>query len=451
MTTRDRSERLVESEWFEQLTGVRSSKRTFYSEYRRTTESLARSIRALESISRALCATTSGPKALTEAVVRAVVDVFGADWVVLAIVHPALPGRTPYLAAVRPDGTPAHRRRDLPAPLAALVDVVARGGTAQPHAEVPLVAPMALDGTPVGMLAAALPGDRAADETDAVVLRTLANQAVVALHNSWLYEESELLRARATASYEQVARQAGELEARNRELQQMHNRLLDAHERQLIGEERNRIARELHDTVAQHVLSIGMNVEWCRALVPEGSPIQERLTLAKGLARDAVERIRSAIFQLSSLDEPAAGGLRGALTRLVESHEGLEGLRVSIGARGSSRPLPPPVEQGLFRIAREAVFNVAAHASATEVRIRLVREPARVRLAVTDNGSGNAAGLRRCLAVALRAPLDGYHRGLANMYARTRELGGELRITRPAGGGVRLSVTVPLPDADATT
>jgi len=266
---------------------------------------------------------------------------------------------------------------------------------------------------------------------------------VVALRNACLFEESERLRATAVTLCDQAERHARNLEQRNRQLRAARRRLLEAEARQLLDEERRRIARDLHDSVAQSLLGIGMTVEWCRPLVEERPAVHERLGLVKELARAAVEQVRAAIFALSSADEWPAGELPAALDRLGQGFDRFANLTVAVRLEGTPRRLDPEVEQALYLIAREAMFNVARHARAAVVTVTVTYQPGRVRLTLRDDGIGDAAALRARLAQFEWAP-DSHHRGLVNMAARARELGGELRITQARGGGVQVGVTVPL-------
>jgi signal transduction histidine kinase len=433
---RDRPDRL------EQLTGMRSSKGSFYAEYSRTAAALNRAIQALEAISSALCTTTSGPRALAHAVLDAAAGQLGAPWTVMVVTGQLLPAFPPVIAR-DPAGAFLVGRDPLPAELGELVDAVL--GSAPAAATTPrdrtLVAPMALGGVLVGALVAAVPGDRPVDEIDVSILHTLANQAVVALRNAGLFEESERLRA-------QAERHSSDLEQRNRQLQAARRRLLEAEQRQLLHEERSRIARELHDSVAQNLLGIGMTVEWCRPLVEQHPEVHERLGAAKELARAAVEQVRAAIFALSSSDDRPDGELPAALDRLGRSFDRLADLKVTVRVEGTQRLLDPEVEQALYLIGREAMFNVARHGRASGMTVTVGYEPRRVRLTLRDDGLGDAAALRARLAQSQRAA-DGHHRGLVNMAERARRLGGELRITRARGGGIRLGVTVPLGSPDA--
>ena len=251
-----------------------------------------------------------------------------------------------------------------------------------------------------------------------------------------------------------ITTRAGAIESAYRlERSQTHNRLLRetrhelvaAREREVLAEERQRIARDLHDSVAQHVLSMGMQVETAR-LSSTSPETVEQLTGIKSLARTTVDRIRAAIFALGDADE-LGPGLAAALRRLGEQHRVHE---IAIGVRvvGGPSALPSCVERALYGAAKEALFNTVVHAEATRASVHLAYERDRVRLTVTDNGGGRAADLRAALVASRGTPRDGYHRGLGNIEDRVLGVGGALRISDAPGGGVRLQVVVPVGDRD---
>ena len=115
----------------------------------------------------------------------------------------------------------------------------------------------------------------------------LANQAAVALHNSFLFHATTQLRGRSDQLYDATTQHARDLAARSAELAETQRQLVAAMQRQALDDERHRIARELHDSVTQSVLSVGMTIEACRAeLEGMGGPageVAERLAPAKDL------------------------------------------------------------------------------------------------------------------------------------------------------------------------
>jgi len=111
------------------------------------------------------------------------------------------------------------------------------------------------------------------------------------------------------------------------------------------------------------------------------------------------------------------------------------------------RLLPAPVERALYMVVKESLFNTVTHADAGTAVVDLATGRGGVRLSVSDDGCGRADHLQRCLDDARRGCADGYHRGLVNMEARVRQLGGRLALVDRPGGGVGLDVWIPVRQA----
>ncbi len=287
-----------------------------------------------------------------------------------------------------------------------------------------MAAPMPVQDEPAGILAVGLPYGVKVAASDVSMLVTLANHAGVALHNAWLFQENE--------------RRAAELERRGSELEGTLRRLEQAGRRQLLSEERNRIGRELHDSVAQQLLTVGMNLEWCRRHASTPPVVLERVLAAQALARSAMEETREVIFELSSDGEME---LPDALRDVIDDVEA--GTRVEVGLRvyGQTQPVPPATRHALVQIAREALFNVVRHADAHHAWVTLRSQPQAVSLAVADDGSDNHRDLQHKLFVSRP---DRGHLGLAGIAERVRGLGGAAWFERRRGGGVKLRVEVPI-------
>jgi signal transduction histidine kinase len=151
-----------------------------------------------------------------------------------------------------------------------------------------VAAPMSVKGDSAGILAVGLPNGIEVAPGDVSILVTLASHAGMALHNSWQFQELE--------------RRAEELQRCGSELQGTLRRLEQAGRRQLLSDERNRIARELHDSVAQQLLTIGMTLEWCRRHPTTPPVVLEQVLAAQELARSAMNEIREVIFRRVSVD-----------------------------------------------------------------------------------------------------------------------------------------------------
>jgi signal transduction histidine kinase len=295
------------------------------------------------------------------------------------------------------------------------------------HAHVPIE----LDGGVIGAFAAWTPSHRTLDSTDETVMRILSSQTAVALHNCELFQRSQALLAQS--------------QARNAELQATQRELGAAQRHQVLDNERHRIARELHDSVTQTVLSAGMQIEVCRSEIgaqADNAELVERLDMAKTLTRSATEQLRSAIYALNHPEDAGRSSLPELLAQLATVHMP-EDLRVTLKVEGAVTELPSAVEHALLRVAGEALFNAAMHGKGSRAILRLQYRAAAVVLSIADDGCGDPEKLRLMLRMADVTDVDGHHRGLANMLARCREHGGSLAVQRSRIGGVRVVATIP--------
>lgn len=426
-----------------ELTGLRSSKPSWYAEYRQTVDDLDRALGSLEHIARVLSATGQGADALCRAVVDATAEHLGEPWAVLALSGTALPLARPRMLGRGPSGVGVGQMALLPEVVRRPVTEALAADAVDPWqtADGAVVVPLVVDGEPVGALVACGGPRRTATPADLAILRIVANQSAVALLSEHLLARSEALRRQTERLYAEAEERARDLADRHSRLAEAERRLDVAAQREAVDAERHRIARELHDSVAQHVLSAGMTIEWCRPEVAHHGEVYERLGHAKALTREAVERLRGAIHALSSHEHGDGDGLPAMLARLSDVAP-VPGLAVAVRVEGRPRQLPAEVEHSLFRIASECLFNTARHANATRSIVRLAYRPGELRLSVADDGNGDPDVLRRALRASGRRD-DGYHRGLGNIASRCAEMGGTVRFTRARMGGVRVEVRMP--------
>ena len=197
-------------------------------------------------------------------------------------------------------------------------------------------------------------------------------------------------------------------------------------------EERNRIARELHDSVKQQVFAASMQLGAARALMPEdNSPASQRLAEAERLTQQAQSELTALIHHLRPVALEGKGLVR-ALRELAVDWQRQTGIQTRCELP-AELALPLPKEQALFRVAQEALSNIARHSQARTVYIHLTHEKDSVRLAILDDGAGFDPA-------ALHA--DGF--GLHSMHERVEELGGRLEVTSHPDQGTRLVVTMPV-------
>lgn len=197
-------------------------------------------------------------------------------------------------------------------------------------------------------------------------------------------------------------------------------------------EERNRIARDIHDTLAQGFTGVVVNLEASsRALKKQSSELAlEHINHARQLAQEGLAEARLSVRALrpESLQTDFHLALE-ALARRVEETGVVHG---HLGINGSRRPLPGDVEAELLRIAQESVTNVLKHAHASRVHLGIDYAPESVTLSIADDGSG----------FDTRARHEGF--GLLGMRERAQRLGARLDIRSTPGAGTTMSVTVDL-------
>ena len=233
------------------------------------------------------------------------------------------------------------------------------------------------------------------DAEDGQSVMAFANQAAIALENARLYD-------------------------RSREL--------------AVLEERNRLARELHDSISQMLFSMVLNAEAAATLF-EANPEAARVQIGRlqETSHTALKEMRTLIFELrpANLEEE---GLVPVLKKHVALFKERNGIDVELHAEGQRR-WPFNMEKALYRVAQEALTNVAKHAQATRAVVTLSAQDGWVRLTVDDNGRG--------------LPPDKLRRGhstlgMTSMRERAEQLGGHFDIgPGPDSQGTRVCVEIP--------
>ncbi len=251
----------------------------------------------------------------------------------------------------------------------------------------------------IGLLVAVDKLDGPLTAADEHILTRLASSAVIGLENARLYEEAERNAALA---------------------------------------ERGRLARELHDAVTQTLFSASLLAE-VLPQIWEADPAEgrRRLEEVRQSTRGALAEMRTLLLEL----RPAAllQAETGELFRyLVDAFTGRTRVPVQLELEGAT-PLPGDVKIGLYRIAQEALNNIAKHAEAAQVVVTLRCQPAGVTLEIRDDGVGFEPG-----------ETTGEHLGLPIMQERAAALGAALSISSHVGQGTTLAVTWIPPGKRAT-
>jgi two-component system sensor kinase len=214
------------------------------------------------------------------------------------------------------------------------------------------------------------------------------------------------------------------------QLRLLSRRLFEAEEN-----ERRRLARELHDRIGQNVTALSLNLNMVRGELPEDcrQKVKTRLEDCETLLFSTAKLVRDVMADLRppGLDEL---GLVAALNEHARQVAGRGGFSVTVNGTEVSPRLPPATEIMLFRIAQEALINVAKHARATEVSIGLEAGPDTVVLTIADNGCGFDA--------AARLVQPTLSLGMVSMRERAESIGARLRV-ESTSHGTRVIVEAP--------
>ena len=200
--------------------------------------------------------------------------------------------------------------------------------------------------------------------------------------------------------------------------------------------ERNRIAREIHDTLAQGFAGISVQLELvARLLASAPQSAREHLDEARALVRDSLAEARRSVWDLRSQaleenDLPAA--LAETARRLIRG----AAIEARVEVHGTFRRLDRNIEDHLLRIGQEALTNAVKHARPTRIRIDLTYEEKQLRLRIRDDGRGFDASVPR-------EWLDG-HFGLLGMRERAEQLGGRLLVSSAPNEGTEITAEIPL-------
>jgi len=217
-----------------------------------------------------------------------------------------------------------------------------------------------------------------------------------------------------------------------RELEDTREELERAHHEAGVREERERLAREIHDTLAQGFTSLLMLIQAADAtLDTDPGTTRERLDLAARTARENLAEARALIWHTEGHGDPTAGLPLDATLQRAAARIGEElGMATSVDIGGSPRTLSANVQVVTLRIAQEALANVRKHAQAATVAVWLTYSAEHLTLAVEDDGVGMP-----------ETPCKGF--GLRSMRERVEQVGGTLTITSAPGAGTRVEAEVP--------
>jgi len=230
-------------------------------------------------------------------------------------------------------------------------------------------------------------------------------------------------------NYSGVARSVSEWQARY----EVGRRVIAAQE-----EERRRLARELHDSTAQGLASIAVELELSERMLETGTDsVRRQIARLRTLVKETLAELRHVIFDLRPmvLDEL---GLISAVRRYADYISALGGPPVEVVVHGAERRFDPPLEVAAFRVVQEAVANARRHGAPSRIAVHLEIGDGFLQVTVKDDGRGFE-------------PEEAYRRarergsiGLISMEERVKLFGGRFSIQSAPGMGTRVSARFPL-------
>jgi signal transduction histidine kinase len=199
--------------------------------------------------------------------------------------------------------------------------------------------------------------------------------------------------------------------------------------------ERNRIAREIHDTLAQGYVGISVQLEVLAELLRHNKveAASKQLDTTRTHVREGLAEARQSIWALRSQDT-GENTLPVHLQRVTE-RANRKGLAAKFNVYGAYRPLPPGTEREILRVAQEAIHNAEKHAAANNLSVRLEYSPNEIAMEVRDDGRGFKTG-----AENLSQP---GHYGFTGMKERAAAIGGMLEVTSEPGAGTSVRLHAP--------
>jgi two-component system, NarL family, sensor histidine kinase DegS len=234
------------------------------------------------------------------------------------------------------------------------------------------------------------------------------------------------------------------LEYLSGDLNQVTRMLESAKNRQLLGlkvilaqeEERKRVAREIHDGLAQSLANVVLRTEITEMMLTrqEYVSVKEELHDLKTQLRSGLEEVRKIIFNLRpmALDDL---GLVPTLRKFVQDFEDKHKIRTQFDVIGREVRLPSAMEVAIFRLSQEAFSNVQKHAKATFVSLEITFQKMMVKIMVQDNGEGFELE---------RVSKNGNHFGLMGMQERLELLEGHMEIDSQKGTGTKVTLLIPI-------
>jgi signal transduction histidine kinase len=246
----------------------------------------------------------------------------------------------------------------------------------------------------------------------------------------WLPTELELLRAVAERSAMAIdrARMTDALREREMRIVELSGHLLKAQE-----EERKRISRELHDETGQALMVIRLYLGMLDGTV-NTHEAKGKIGELLAVVDRTIEGIRRIIGRLSPLVLQELGMISAIRKEAKDLHK-TAGVQARVDISDNVGRLDPVIETAIYRVVQESLHNVAKHAKARNVDIKMERKGETLRLVIEDDGTG-----MRPVTNPMRPSF-----GIAGMQERITTLGGQMKVDSRKGEGTKISITLPLP------
>lgn len=208
-------------------------------------------------------------------------------------------------------------------------------------------------------------------------------------------------------------------------------------QREAVLEERHRMAREIHDTMAQSFSGLGFQLEALKTrLPPEAENVRPQLETAHQMVRHGQESFRRSLLNLRA-PELERGSLAEALPEIARQIIGGTDIELRCAVAAPPRALPEAVESNLLRIGQECLFNAVQHGKPRRIELALTPLPGALQLRIADNGRGFDPGHAH--------PNGNNHFGLRGIRERAEQIAATLQLDSQPGRGTVVTVTVPLP------
>jgi signal transduction histidine kinase len=203
-------------------------------------------------------------------------------------------------------------------------------------------------------------------------------------------------------------------------------------------DERRRLARELHDDTVQALIALDQQAQMAQMALKKGAPdVGQRLAEVRRMTTALIGDIRRVVQALRPIYLEDLG-LLPAMEMLVRETETMAGVKASFVTEGLALRLPAEREIAVYRIAQEALNNIARHAGAKTVQVSVLFEPGAFRLRIMDDGRGFAPSER----IGAQAAVG--HYGLMGMQERADLIGARLSIQSAPGQGTTVELRLPL-------